>query len=446
MAEPTSALSFYDLILRVAKEAGIAYYGSGGNEPAMIPLEVTDFALCKDIVNDGIRMFIADAPAKGWRWMKRIMSVTLTATRVTGTVDAADADDNDPATTTTLTDATLETDYGTNDDLNNWYIYILTGTGAGSYAKITDYTASGGVVTVADWLDEYGNPHGTYPVANDTFCITPVETVSGNISRYPLAENFGGEVNGPIEYEANSAHGTHVEWCGEAAIRARRSVTVHTGYPTRAAIRPFEYKGSFGPKRRFELIVDPQPSAAEVLEFPYTVFFDELRMVTGNASSVASGTDLLDTALDALYPDDYFNTWKIKIISGTGKNSYALVDNYVGSTAKFVVVDWLFINGNPGGTDPAANSVYVAEPAANLHPAGLRFDQAVLAACLAQAEMEVEDITAGFVEKYMKKALPQAWRIDTRSAPRKLGSLNLQRRGYYGRQSGRSDVTTDHDL
>ena len=39
MAEPTSALGFKDLILRVARESGMAYYGSAGDEKAMIPVD-----------------------------------------------------------------------------------------------------------------------------------------------------------------------------------------------------------------------------------------------------------------------------------------------------------------------------------------------------------------------------------------------------------------------
>jgi len=145
MAEPRGVLSYEDLILRVAKEAAIAYYGSTSSERAMIPVDAHDLDLCKQIVDDGIRMFISDGPAKGWRWMRRTMSVVLTATRITGTADST--------STTTVVDLTLADDYDTDDDLLGYWCYILTGTGAGSYAKITGYTAISGTITVADWLD-----------------------------------------------------------------------------------------------------------------------------------------------------------------------------------------------------------------------------------------------------------------------------------------------------
>ena len=71
MSEPTSALSFEDLIIRVAEILGIAGWDT---TDGTILVPVTDkysLELCVRLVNNAIRMFIADAPPKGWRWMKR---------------------------------------------------------------------------------------------------------------------------------------------------------------------------------------------------------------------------------------------------------------------------------------------------------------------------------------------------------------------------------------
>ena len=417
MSEPTSALSIEDLVLRVAREGGIAFHGATGQERAMVPIDPHDLDLCLRIVNDGIRLFVSSAPAKGWRWMRRIMSVTMTATRVTGTADAADS--------TSITDLTLATTYDSDDDLNDWYIYVLTGTGKGSYAKITDYTAVTGKCDVVDWLDARGNPAGTDPVATDTFAITPVETVGGEIHRYPLAENFGGSADGPIEYEANTNHATSIDWVDESFIRQRRSVTTTTGYPLHAATRQLEpYASGATPKRRSEILFEPEPSAADTVQFPYSVYTDEAQLVTGG-SNAGSETTLTDVDYADLYPNDYFNGWVIKIISGTGRNSYALVTDYVGSTGVFTVADWLSINGAAGGTDPSTDSYYVVTPPTALHPAGVRFDNYIKSACMAQAEEEMEDLTGrGFVEKFYKVDLKMAHNLDARSAPRRLGSMN----------------------
>jgi len=411
--EPTSMLTFQELVKRTAIEAGIAYYGSTGSESPMPPIDVHDLGLCKDAVNDAIRMFISDAPAKGWRWMRRIMSVTLTGTRITGTADAG--------TGATLIDAALKTVYDADDDLNGYYCYILTGTGAGSYAKITNYTASTGTVEVADWLDVYGNAGGTDPAVGSTYAITPVETVGGDISRYPLAENFGGEVDGEINYAASSGHNV-IQWVDESTIRARRAITVNTGYPMFAAVIPLEFlQGYNGPKRRYELILDPQPVSDYVLTFPYTVYFDELKLETGLATA-GGATSITDSGRTEA--DDYFNGWKATIVSGTGKGSWALITDYTGANGAATVADWLKPDGTAGGIDPNTTSVYNFAPVSNLHPAGIKFDQAILSACMAQVELNISDEPTGKYDIYKKVDLPNAMRIDVRTAPLKLSKTS----------------------
>jgi len=412
MTEPTSAFSFRKIITRIAKEARIAYYGTAGDKPAMPPIDKQDLSDLKEVVNDGIKQFIADAPKTGWRWMRRIMSVTLTGTRITGTADAADA--------TSITDATLETTYDSDDDLNDMWVYILTGTGAGSYAQIDDYTASGGVVNVLDWLDQYGNAGGTDPAADSTFAITGVETVAGDIARYPLPEYFGGEVDGEIHYEKDSGTINAIDWVNESYIRTKRATSVQSGYPRHAAIRHLEpLSSAAGPKRRFELFLDPEPNSAYVLEFPFIMFFDKLDMEMG-VGDFASTITIVDATRDEY--DDYFNGWRIEIISGTGKGSYAIITDYASGT--FTVADWLKPDGSAEGTDPDTDSVYLVEPLNNLHPAGFRFDRVIESSCLSEAEIKYEDVGGAYVNRYHSKDLPKAYEMDGRSAPRKLGSMN----------------------
>jgi len=446
MSEPTSRLTTADLIMRIARKAGIAYYGANGDEKAMVPIDTYNLELCKDLLNDAIRMFISDAPARGWRWQRRIMNVVLSSLRITGTVDSA--------TAATLYDATLFETYTTdNGALLNMYIYILTGTGKGSWAKILNYDATsvpGTIGIVGNWLDQYGNVGGTTPAIGDTYAITSVETVGGDIARYPLAEDFGGEYSGKIDYAADTAHGTFIEWCDESEIRARRSVNVISGYPRRAAIRPLEpaisdlENGSV--KRRFELFLDPEPSAGDTLQFPYNLTFDKLDLETGKATTTTGADNLTDSARTE--GDDYFNDWKIEIISGTGRGSWALVDDYGSGKFDIVADDWLKANGDSGGTHPAANSIYVVAPVNNTHPAGLRFDESILAACMARLEMDSDELQEGLEQRYMQKAIPLAHRIDARSAPRTLGSMNVSDdygRGRYERPWPRP-VTTQHDI
>lgn len=434
MSEPTSILTFEDLLTEIAKEAGIAYYGPNSTSKAMVPIDIHDLELCKDTINKGIRMFMADAPERGWRWRNRIIQVAITGTRVTGTADAANS--------TSLTDATLIDTYDTVDELVGWYIYVTGGTGEGSWAVITAYDETTGQCTVADWLDPYGNPDGTDPVATDTFAITPVETVAGDIARYPLPENFGGEINGDIHYASDSAHSTAIDWVHESFIRNRRAISVQTGYPRYAAVRPYEPQtNAIDPKRRYELVLGPQPNSTQILEFPYILIFDKLDLESGIADSATTLTLVDGSRLEG---DDYFNGWRIKIIDGTGKGSWAYVADYTGSSGTFTVTDWLKTNGDAGGIDPDADSIYIVEPRNNLHPAGAKFDHVIKSACLAQAEQEFENVVGGYVESYIKKDLLKAYQADARSAPKKLGTMNKSERTK--RLRIWNDVTTDHDI
>jgi hypothetical protein len=422
MSEPTSALSIEDLILRVAREIGVAYYGADGQEKAMVPIDPHDIDLCRKIVNDGIMTFIRSAPDNGWRWMRRIMNVTMSTGAVAGTVDSADA--------TTLVDATLTTAYPDDDDLNGQWIYDTDGTGEGSYAQITDYEGATGTITVSAWLDVRGNAGGTIPVADDTYALTSVETIEGDTTRYPLPENFGGSADGPITYVKDTNNAADIEWVDESFIRNRQSVTVTIGYPLNAALRPYEpYASGAGPSRRFEIIFDPRPSVSDTVEFPFSLYHDKVRLETGG-SSAGDSTSLTDSSVAALYPDDYFNGWTMKIISGTGKNSFAVVTDYTGSSGKFDVADWLAVDGTAGGTDPSDDSVYVMQPANNYHPAGQRFDDSIKAVCLAEAEKTVDDLAGrGFVKEWKTNGLGDAIKIDNRAAPRTLGSMNKTGRG-----------------
>lgn len=403
MSEPTSQLSVLKLATRISKEAGTAYRGVNGTSRAMPPVDKDDLEDVKQVINDGIRQFEADAPPTGWQWRKRILQVNISNLEITGTADDADS--------TTLTDATLETTYDEDDDLLGYWIYITGGTGEDSYAQITDYTASGGVVEVDDWLDQYGNAGGTDPDEDSTFIITQYETVGGDIGRYPLPENFGGEVSGPIGYYKDADHSQKISWVSESVIRARRQASEDSDYPSMAAIRMFEpASSSLGPNRRYELILWPFPVQADVLEFPYTLVFNGIDLETGVADST-SATTLVDATRDEA--DDYFNGWRIDIIDGTGRGSYGIVasgeDGYAGATGTFTVADWL------GGADPAADSIYIVQPANNLHPAGIKFDEVVKCACLSEAEQYFSNIQAGHIERYIQKALPKAYEADSRS-------------------------------
>lgn len=395
MSEPTSALSLYDMILRVAVAARVAYHGSDGQARAMVPVDEYEFQRCLDVVNDGIRFFISLAPETGWRWMSRTMKVTF-APAVTGTATAADA--------TSITDSALVNDYA-NDYFNGCVIKITTGTGEGETATVTDYVKATGQFVFAAGLSG-----GTTPDTTSGYSVChSVDVLEGDPAKYRLSQDFLGDVAGPIHYEADSGRGRIIDWVSEAEVRGSRSTTTIEGYPTKAAVVPYT-------DRRWMLFVEPSPSAADTVEFPYRVGFDKLEAISGTATG-GGATTLAAGVLANLYADDYFNGWTIQVLNGTGRNSYAVVTDYTKATGTFTVAAWL----GPA-ISPAANSIFYAYDGGN-HPAGMQFDEAVLAACLAKAELEFEDLKLGYMDKFLTLDLPRAHQIDARSAPRKLGQM-----------------------
>jgi hypothetical protein len=404
MSEPTSALSTFDLVLDVALAAGIAYYGNAGNEAAVIPINNHDLEKCLRCVNRGIQMFIASAPATGWRWMNRIMEVTLGTVQTEGTVDSGDA--------TTLVDDDLTDTYDEDDEIIGYYVYDQT---QEIYAAITDYTASSGTVTVSAWLDYDDVASSLTPTVGDSYSITDVQTVDGDKARYPLDQDFQGDIAGRITYAADSNRGHLIDWVHETTVRLKREVTASTGYPTRAAVRPWR-------KRRWELFVDPSPTAGDTLIFPYRVGFNALQIEAGDINTPGA-TSIVDDSIGALWPDDYFNGWVVHIMSGRGKGGYNTVTDYAGASGTFTVAEWLAADGTSTGTTPNSESAYYVVPTNDRHPAGMQFDDAIRAACLAAAEREFDDLNKGYTGEFLERALPNAYKIDARSAPLKLGMM-----------------------
>jgi len=389
VAEPTSALSYRELITRIAEVAGCAYYGSSGLLPAMPPIDHFTFDSIKRVINDGIRMFIADGPPNGWKWRHRKMSVTL-APSFTGTATAGAA--------TSLTDDDIAGDYA-DDYFNNYVLAITAGTGIGETATITNYTGLTGIFEFAALSG------GSTPDTTSEYRISrSLAVVTGDPARYQLDEDFG-SVEGQIAYEANTNQGTQIQWCGEAIIRKLRSVTVQTGTPKLAAIRPYG-------TRRFEMIVDPSPTAADVVEFMYKVIFDKLDGETGIATG-GSTTTLVDSTQADRFADDHFKDWELTILAGTGAGETITITGSTGASGTFTFAI--------GPTTPDTTSVYMVEPASNLHPAGIEFDDAILTACKAMAQMGLEDAEGDhWLQDYHKRAKPDAYNLDAKLAPRTL--------------------------
>ena len=408
----TSHLTTEDLVHEVALAAEIAYYGTTGNEASMVPVDPHDLDRCLRVVNHAVRDLISKAPPGGWRWRDRQMEVDL----VKGYTGSS------TGTSTTdlyLIDSDIAGDYD-DDYFTGYVIRITAGTGEGEYATVTDYTKSTGRFDFSAGLSGDSKPDTTseYRICRSTHVI------DSDPSRYLLSQDFQGEYTGEITFAAGSEV-CGIEWVNEAEIRRLREFDVDSNdAPFVAAILPNSTK------RQWELVVYPEPTADHTIVFPYKANFDNLTLVAGTATEATthgdSPTTMTDSALSGLYPADYFNGQTIKIISGTGKTSYAVVTAYT-AAGVFTVAEWLYQNGTTAGTHPVEGSVYVVD-AGETPPCGLQFDFAILSACRAAVEEEFTDVKRGFMDKYMNVDLPAAWAIDGRSAPKKLGVMQGQSR------------------
>lgn len=251
-SEPTSALTFGDLILAVAEEMGVAYYGADGDELTQIPIDAHDLDKCKRIVNKGIRMFFNDAPPSGWRFARPVVEFDVWVARnvVSTTTSTAVTDSNVTRVTSTVAifkpsmelKAMIITDVGT--------------------VMITRYIST--TVVEVDLNSNAVWSAKTFSIVSD-----------GN---FTLPKNFAGMVTGEITYVADTNQGIPIRWANEAAIRqVRENITDETGDPYWAAIRIMAQDGLGNDiRRRWEVMTYPKPDSDMVFEFPFELHFDRL--------------------------------------------------------------------------------------------------------------------------------------------------------------------------
>lgn len=378
MAEPTAALTYQDLIIAVAEQLGVAYYGAAGDEAAQVPTDAYELDRVKRFVQDGIRMFIADSPPAGWRWQRPLASIVLWAT-ATGTASGAPTY-VDPSSTVT---SHLRMFYDSMVGHNLAFTVTSTADGTPSYdstdgvttidvddAIFSSVVAVGQSITFSATSNAYiitqisdtttvvveGDASGeadgdtvtiarNYAIASVTSAVVAVVTgdASGEADdaamtvtadgAYIMPGSFGGEVVGGITYTAGSNIGTTIDWGDELEIRRLRENWNDTRTrPYLAAIRRNQTNS-----RQWDLLVYPTPGSDQTVEFPYMIYFDEI-------------TELTD-----------------------------------------------------------------------MHVAGFAHDETVKWAAKSQAEMQGEDAMAGATEYYRKIALLNSFKTDARAAPRKLG-------------------------
>lgn len=313
-SEPTSAYAFRDLILEVARKLGYASYGDDGDGELQLPEDNHDLAECKRHVNNGIRMFLMDAPQpNGWRWTRPVAKLTIWGTLNEDSSKTVTSSGYDPETKKTTLKANVDSFYETMEEHT---ISIKDG---------DDYT-------ISDVVDAR-----TIKVRGDATAVGTSGTQWSMESdgNFTLPRDFSGQYVGVITYESDTNQGVSLDWTDESTIRLwRENISDETGDPFWAAVRPMS---GGTPRRRWELLVYPQPDEIMVVEFAYHLHFDKL------------------LELDEVPPTPFAH------------------------------------------------------------------DEAVKAACLAAAEKDAEDAPGNDFQYYRQVCLPNSYRIDAQSAPKRLG-------------------------
>lgn len=271
MAAPTSALTFADLKLAVAKYLGLAYYGANGDEAAQIPTDVHDLAEIEGHVNTGLRMFFNDAPPTGWRFARAIMELSI----------FGDVDVQAGRTVSGGAFAGGET--------------VLTSTAAVFYPAMEYHTIaleSSGSFKILRYISEtqVAVQGDASTVSGETFSIA----TDGN---FTLPASFAGAHTGTISYAADTNEGLSVKWVGEGEIRKwREDITDDNGDPWMAAVRPMSDPDA-RTARRWELLTYPKPDEVMVIHFPYDLHFDKLTTDTESPPTPYSHDETLRMAV-----------------------------------------------------------------------------------------------------------------------------------------------------
>lgn len=246
--EPTSSLVCEDLLLEVARSMGVAFYGADGTEPAQIPEDDHDLAECLRHVNNGIRMFIADAPPTGWRWTRPTASTYLwpdVAVDASRTVTGAG-----PANDETLITANSSVFYESMEEKT------LVVTGQGSFV-----------------IKRYVSPTQVYVYGNHGFVSAATYSIASE-GNYTLPRTFAGEFTGGLSFGASTNRAIKISWADEATIRlSRENVSVNTGTPILCGLSVFQPQSG---RRRYQLVLYPTPDELFTVQFPFALHFDSL--------------------------------------------------------------------------------------------------------------------------------------------------------------------------
>lgn len=404
MAEPNSALTYQDLILAVAERLGVAFYGANGDQVAQIPDATTqpyELDRCKRFVQDGIRMFISDAPPGGWRWQRPLAEIDLWP------------------------------DKGVSMPSSSSAAQVVSGVWDGTRTVVTASSAWFDAGSVGKLLAVRGV--GVFTIA---VYVSPTVVWLTNGLNFAWAGNMTFNLQDP------------------SALPALPTLTIaYNGVGTNTSTVTATVPGTFYPSSVNKPIYVTDLTGGPVTIASYTS--DEVVIVTdtGGARATAWGVGARTYSLTAFgvysMPQQFAGEYNGEITYVAGSNRGVPINWITELEIRRLRENWNMVSGNPYYaairraaegqnrrwellTYPNTGGQYTVEfpytiyfdkitNLTDMHVAGIQHDETAKAAALAAAELQGEDVLAGSMKYYREIALPNSYKTDARSAPRKLG-------------------------
>lgn len=450
-AEPSSVLTFGNLITEVAYKIGCASYGTSGTGAPDVPTDAHDLAVCQRIVNKALRMFIHDAPPpNGWRWIRPVAQVDLypqisyDTSAIPRTFVQITANSSGPLTgTSTLTLSTPAT-----GDVTATPSYVPAF--FESMELRTIYLNGNPPVSVVGY-----NP----PIAPDRPNNSPVTATITRSSTTATVTVPSGTAGWAVGNTVNISGAAQPQYNGNQVILALTSTTFTftvagspatpaTGSITAAFLgqvgTPFTILQYLSPT---QIVVDGD---ATILGFPtncpfsfaqlgdYTLpanfggqYCGEITYVQNtNRGMILSWTDEATIRSRRQNYNVESGTPYAAAVRLMPTPSYRGVTNASGLMSvrrRWELMTWRISSEYLSIVFPYVLHFQNMVNLTDVSPAPFAHDETIKAACLAVAEKEVTD-SYGVDWEYYQKALQNSYRIDAMSAPKRIG--------YFGNPSG----------
>lgn len=398
MAEPTAALTYGDLILAVAEQLGVAYYGAAGDEAAQVPTSVYELDRCKRFVQDGIRMFMADAPPTGWRWQRPLAEIDLWPEKGIAMPPGS-------AGPNLVTSAHIA---GTT------HVYATSAWFSATMVAQVLAVRSVGLFTIAAY------------VSPTEITLTPGTNYSWLSGQTFLIHDPTGDPTMTIAYN------------GVGTNLSTITATAGTFYPSTEGKSLFVTDLSTGVVTLLAYLTDATMTITDTAGAIATAW---------NAGVVARTFNLSSQGTYAL-PQNFGGEVAGEITYQAGSNRGVPITWTSELELRRLRENWNSVSGNPyyaavrrnntnsrrwdlmiypntGGTYRVEFPflIYFDEITAltDMHVAGFAHDETIKWAAKSQAEMQGEDAMAGATQYYRQIALPNSLKIDARAAARRLG-------------------------